>query len=411
MNKFNKCLAEFLDVLKQNYPGQKESIEKYYSNLRKSDGDGVDDGVDADATIRYICGRRFVDEYIANCKGKGDELSTKNEIIFSRNSVLLHSVDLYSIWNDEGLLDSQRENIWKYLHTLYLYGVECQLDKDFKTVHRGIKDAIKRGKTLNEKEKTFMNIIDAISREKKIEKELDNGADDSDDNDDADGMGSAFGDIGEDMKELFESIGSHIFDGQIGTLAKEIMDEIDLDKLKLTDPIGFVKNIISGNMNGLDGNPEFASVVKNIVSKLQAKLESGAIDKDKLMQETQAVFEKFQKMGFDDSDGEEDTENGGGKKKKNKKKKNPIMNMMSNMMKKAGKGSVNEGDLSDLMKKMGGSAEDMELFTTMMKEMGGSGGLNNMAKAMGLGSGGRMSNRMSQRDRLKKKLEERNEQK
>jgi hypothetical protein len=282
----------------------------------------------------------------------------------------------------------------------------------------------KKGKKMTEEEQTCLDIIDSISREKKLEKEL--GSDGNAEEGDDDSTG-AFGDIGEDMKELFESIGTQLFDGQIGTLAKEIMEELDLEKLKINDPLSFVKNIISGNTKGFDDNPEFSSIVANIVNKLKGKLESGEIDKDKLMSETQAVFEKFQQMGFGDSDSEDDGATEGGssdkKKKKKKKKKNPLMNMMANMMKQAGNMNATEKDLQDLanpealaevMKQMGsmGSDTDMGMIANMVKKMGGAGGLENMAKTMGLGSGGRMMNRMNQRERLKKKLEEkRNNQK
>lgn len=91
------------------------------------------------------------------------------------------------------------------------------------------------------------------------------------------------------------------------------------------------------------------------------------------------------------------------------------MNMMANMMKQAGNMNMNEKDLQDLanpealadvMKQMGsmGSDTDMGMIANMVKKMGGAGGLENMAKNMGLGSGGRMMNRMNQRERLKKKL-------
>jgi hypothetical protein len=409
MNKFNKCLSDFLDILKQNYPAQKESIERQYNDLREHSDD-------ESKQSSFVCGDRYLNEFLTNCKDKGNDLSTKNDIIFSRNSTILSGVDLYSIWNDEdGLSDSQRDNIWKYLQTLYLYAFEHRANKDFKSLAHDIKKMAKKGKNMSEEERTFLDIIDGISREKKIEKELgsEGNAEDGDDE-----SGGAFGDIGEDMKELFETIGSQIFDGQIGTLAKEIMEELDLEKLKINDPLGFVKNIISGNTKGFDDNPEFSSIVTNIVNKLKGKLESGAIDKDKLIAETQAVFEKFQQMGFDDSDSEDEgakSTSSDKKKKKKKKKKNPLMNMMANMMKQAGNMNMNEKDLQDLanpealadvMKQMGsmGSDTDMGMIANMVKKMGGAGGLENMAKNMGLGSGGRMMNRMNQRERLKKKL-------
>lgn len=73
-------------------------------------------------------------------------------------------------------------------------------------------------------------------------------------------------------------------------------------------------------------------------------------------------------------------------------------------------GLANPEALADMMKQMGmGSKDgdfDMGAIAEMVKKMGGAGGLDGMSKMMGLGSSGRMANRMSQRERLKKKLEE-----
>jgi formiminotetrahydrofolate cyclodeaminase len=413
MSKFNQCLSDFLDILKTNYPTQKDTIDRYYSDLRKVEDEETKEE-------KYVCGDRYLEEFLENCRRKGDDISTKNEIIFSKDVVLLTCVDLHAVWNDEALTESQRENIWKYLHTLYLYAFEEQSDKDFKTILKELKKLSKKGlDSLNEDERTFMNIIDTISREKKVEKEMNNK--DSDDDEDGE-EGGAFEDIGADMKNLFESIQGQLFEGQIGILAKEIFDELDLKKLKIDDPVGFLKNILTGNINENDDSNGLSSIIKNITNKIKSKLDNGEIDKDKLFEETQSVVDKFQKMGFgDESEDENDGE--GKKKKKKKKKKNPIMKMMANMMKQAGgKSAMDPSMMADMMKKMGGlggigkdkdgnpdiDVDAMtEMMSTMMKQMGG-GNLGAMMSQMG---GGRAANMSSTKERLKKKLAEKKDKK
>jgi general stress protein YciG len=411
MSKFNQCLSDFLDILKTNYPSQKETIERNYSDLRK-----VEDGESGET--RFVCGERHLEEFLENCRNKGDDISTKNEIIFSKDIVLLPSVDLYSVWNDESLTDSQRENIWKYLHTLYLYAFEEQSDKDFKTILKELKKMSKKGMdSLSEDERTFMNIIDTISREKKVQKDIETGDAEEEDGEDD---GGAFEDIGADMKDLFESIQNQLFEGQIGILAKEIFDELDLKKMKIDDPVSFLKNILTGNIDENDDSNGLSGMIKSITNKIKSKLESGEIDKDKLFEETQSVIDKFQGMGFGDDSEEEGSDKKKKKKKKNKKK-NPIMKMMANMMKQAGglggKGAMDPEMMADLVKKMGGMSGmktdkdgnpdfDIGAMTGMMSEMMKQMGGGNMGAMMSQLGGGRAGNMASTKERLKKKLEE-----
>ena len=109
MEKFNENLKQFIDVLKKKYPEQKENIENYYNFDNP--------------------GSKYIDEFLQNCKNCGDDISFKNETIFSKGSKILNNVDFYSIWNntdddsdnDESkeLNEEQRENIWKYLHIIH----------------------------------------------------------------------------------------------------------------------------------------------------------------------------------------------------------------------------------------------------------------------------------------------------
>ncbi len=115
MEKFNQNLSQFIDIIKKNYPSQKELIEKHY-------------------TFDNNTGDKYLKEFLDSCTKIGDDISTKNEIIFSKGSNVLVSVDFYSIWNDESLSEEQRNNIWKYLQTLYIFAFEYIKDQDFKTI-------------------------------------------------------------------------------------------------------------------------------------------------------------------------------------------------------------------------------------------------------------------------------------
>lgn len=257
MEKFNQNLSQFIDIIKKNYPSQKELIEKHY-------------------TFDNNTGDKYLKEFLDSCTKIGDDISTKNEIIFSKGSNVLVNVDFYTIWNDESLSEEQRNNIWKYLQTLYIFAFEYIKDQDFKTILKQIKKLGTNTSDLDAETKTFMNIIDSLS-EKYTKKKDD-----------------------ENEKENEETSGPNfvppeLFNGAIGDLAKEIAEEIDPSKIDLEDPSKLLKDLLSGNFDENNDNSGLVDLVKNITNKIQDKLSSGKLDESKLFNEAQNVMNTFAK--------------------------------------------------------------------------------------------------------------------
>lgn len=338
MEKFQKCLIDLLNVVCKNYPSQEPTIKKHYNII---------DGISVEDVEKHL------ESFLKNCHGKGDDISSKNEIIFSKDSVLLDNVDFHSIWNDEALSDVQKENIWKYLHSLYLHAYECQSDKDVKTILRELKKLSTNKKAeLSEEERTFLNIIECLTIEKKVENAK------SDDEEDSDEDETTGGPNINNIKDTFESMQNELFHGQIGTLAKEIAGELDINKLNLENPVDLLKSVMSGNLDTENDKSGLSTLVKNISDKVQTKLSTGELDENKLYEEAKLVMNKFSKMA-----------GGTGNKNVNK-----MASMFSNIMKKAeGGDSMNEADI-------------MQMARSMMPK--------------------NLSGLMSRKDRLKKKLED-----
>ena len=221
MEKFNENLKQFIDVLKKKYPEQKENIENYYNFDNP--------------------GNKYIEEFLENCKNCGDDISSKNEIIFSKGSKILNNVDFYAIWNntnddsddnDESkeLNEEQRENIWKYLHTLYIFAYEYRCEKDFKFIMNEIKS--KDVSSLDEEGKTFRNIIEGLSIQNRKQ-----------DNDELESEDC-------DKKDNKPSIPvPDLFNGVIGNLAKEIAEEIDPSKINIDDPSKLLSSLMNGNLD------------------------------------------------------------------------------------------------------------------------------------------------------------------
>lgn len=292
MDKFNENLKQFLDIIKTNYPDQKDNIDNYYH-------------FDTDTKSRYL------DEFIKNCSEIGDDISTKNEIIFSKTKVVLNAVDFYSIWNDESLIEDQKDNIWKYLHTLYIFAFEHIKDNDFKTILRELKN-IKNNDNLDNETKTFLNIVENLSN--KYKNTPPNLKEDKQND--------------ESGKPSIPGIPSpDIFDGIIGNLAKEIASEIDPSSLNLDNPSVLLESLLSGNFDEKNDTSGVVNLVKNITDKIQDKLSNGNLNEDQLFSEAQNVMKKFT----------------------NNKDKNNPMNLFNSMLNPDMMGGMNT-DQSDIIK-------------------------------------------------------------
>ena len=264
MEKFNENLKQFINVLKKKYPEQKDTIENYYNFDNP--------------------GSKYIDEFLQNCKNCGDDISSKNEIIFSKGSKILNNIDFYSIWNNtdynsddnesKELNEEQRENIWKYLHTLYIFAYEYRCEKDFKLIMNEIKS--KDISTLDEEGKTFRNIIEGLSIQNR-----------KSENEDVESENC-------DKKGDKPSIPvPDLFNGVIGNLAKEIAEEIDPSKINLEDPSKLLSSLMNGNLDESNDDSGIFDLVKDITGKIQNKLSSGNLDEEQLFSEAQNMMKSF----------------------------------------------------------------------------------------------------------------------
>ncbi len=260
MEKFNENLSQFTNIIKNLYPEQKDAIENYYEFNEPGD--------------------KYLKEFIENCSDMGDDISSKNEIIFSKGTVILNNIDFHTIWNDEKLSDEQKDNIWKYLHTLYIFAYEYIRNVDFKTLLKELKNA-NLCEDADEQTRTFMNIIDGLTNKYK----------DSDETDEKNDTTDSSAETSIPVPDLFG--------GVIGNLAKEIADEIDPAKVNLDDPQKLLKSLLSGNFDEENDDSGVVNLIKNITDKIQTKLSNGNLDETQLFSEAQNVMNSLGKGGGD----------------------------------------------------------------------------------------------------------------
>ena len=105
------------------YPDQKDKIEEYYD-------------------FSDLTTDKYLQMFYNNCMGQGDDISSKNEIIFSSDNTILENINFYEIWNSEKITDDNKENIWKYLHTLYIFAYETIKERDIKSILKNLKTLV-----------------------------------------------------------------------------------------------------------------------------------------------------------------------------------------------------------------------------------------------------------------------------
>jgi len=227
----------------------------------------------------------------------------QNEDIFKANSDInvhfLPGVDFKTLYNCENVSENTRKAIWKYLQIILLASVNSVKDKaDFGDT-MNLFDGIDAEDLQNKLSETFSSISDFFKSSNLEETE-----------DETNEEIPSFSDFEKtfDFEKMSgsmpnaEDLNSHLknlFNGKIGSLAKEMAEEIAHD----------LENVLGDQSDTQNPNDVFKTMLKNpkklidliktVGSKLNAKMQSGEISKDELMKEAAEWVSKMKEMGGD----------------------------------------------------------------------------------------------------------------
>ena len=296
------------------------------------------------------------------------------------NTRFLPAVEFRLLYNCEGVTETTRSAIWKYLQLILMNVVNSVRDKsafgDAADIFEGVDEnelQDKLNKTLEDIGDFFRNLggnTTDSGNEKSSNESMPNMEEFM--NHFAGNMGENAGSFVPGMnsnsfKEVFENMQKDVsggempnandlhehlkglFDGKIGSLAKELAEEISHDVEHLFDGEGTNPNDIRSTgdlINKMIKDPKkIMSLMKTISGKLQSKMKSGEISEEEIMKEA--------------------------------------------------------GELMGKMKGMKGMGAMNDMFKNLAKGMGGGkGGLN-------VGALQRMQKQMAAKDRMRTKMEER----
>ena len=226
----------------------------------------------------------------------------KNDQIFKEdnfdNTLFLPNLDFKLLYFCNGVTTTTQESIWKYLQ-LVLF-----------TIVGSVKDKSEFGKTMN----MFEGVDETELQEKMTEALSDLGLFFQKIQDDAGESDYVFSEEEEEEATAAadekmpnpEDLHDHLkglFGGKLGSLAKELMEELT-DDIKQT--LGLDVNDIDQNAKPMDifkklmRQPDkFMKLVQKIQGKFQEKMKSGELSQEDLMKEAGEMLQKMKEMGGD----------------------------------------------------------------------------------------------------------------
>ena len=211
-----------------------------------------------------------------------DIFSDKQEV----NVNFLPNVDFKILYNSEGVTESIRKTIWKYLQLVLFTVIGSVKDKstfgDSMNMFEGIDE-----KDLQEKlGETMEGLTDFFKDMGKNESSESEGSSEQE-------QSMPFNMNGMPNMENMQEHLHTLFNGKIGSLAKEMAEEISGD---FTDLLGDNAENASPQdvMKKLMKNPtKIMGLMKSVTGKLDAKMKSGEISREEIMKEASDLFGKM----------------------------------------------------------------------------------------------------------------------
>ena len=298
-SNFRALVADFTRDLSTTFPEYAHMWDKW------GDEDTTDDQLE---TLFAFCSKVYPVRFF--------DILYQNEDIFKEDSgedvYFFPNMSFRLIFNSDGFSETSKKVVWKYLQ-LMLFTVAGSInDKtDFgETAHlfAGIDE-----KDLQEKlNETMGNLTDFFSKMSTDDNKTGNGKTSTESSSDMD-SGSSSETGKPDLENMFKNMPNMegmpdlgnlpntlktLFEGKIGTLAKEMAEEISgefKDVLgDVDEPGANPQDIIKKLMK----NPaKISNLMKTVSSKLDEKMKNGSISKDEIMKEASDMMSKMKEMG------------------------------------------------------------------------------------------------------------------
>jgi hypothetical protein len=253
-----------------------------------------------------------------------------NESIFDENedkkTLFLPGVDFKILFHCKGVSENTRKIMWNYLQ-LIMMTIVSDIDskegfgESTKQLFEGIDETElyeKLNETMTSMSGFFQSMTSSTQEDEQMEEnnttsyqqedECKEKTEDEEDEEDEEEDTNTKNPFFEKMKGLpnIKDIYGHLktlFDGKIGSLAKELAEEISGDVNNIFGEVDASGNPVSPKntkdiIQNLLKNPEkMTGLIKTVSDKLNTKITSGEISKDELMKEATDILGKMKGMG------------------------------------------------------------------------------------------------------------------
>ena len=308
VENLNKIFIEFCDDLENIIPLRVEFIKNAKKRISENN------------STKY-----YLEYFFRHCIPYSPEITSCN-IEQLKEMNVIHGIKFDDIYSN-CLSVTSKQALWRYLHTFYLLVQSyTKIDKIIeKYINNENITKIKEG--LSKHDENLTNIMTASTKfAEEILKDQPKNEPNPDGCDSSNKMPNFF--EGMDEKKFEDKF----MNSSIGTLAKEISQDLDLSDLQgLESPDDLMKSLMGG------GGGSLGNIIQKVSSKLQTKLASGQLNEEALMKDATQMMgmlnPALQSMGMGGMSGGKGSGGGmgnlfsmmgglmgGGGKKKSKKK-------------------------------------------------------------------------------------------
>ena len=251
--KIYKLFKIFIDDIIKVFPEYKKRLYDLYDDILLED------------TVNE--NNEKINDFLNNIEKYSDQISDKDITFFDSDPILIPNISFKVIW-DSDISNNTRENIWKYLQTFCMMKISYESNDKINQMINDIqkKEKIKDKETL-EKMKTIKKLNESIQNNKSNDDQPENSNENNSDNDD-----------------IVSKIGNILESTNIGKIAKEITEEINIDEMISKD----------GNIEDMFKGENMMNLFSIINSKIGSKLSSDEINKEDLVGEAGNICNEMQ---------------------------------------------------------------------------------------------------------------------
>lgn len=295
--KFASIMTDFLRDLSTTFPEYSYLWERYTSSTEKY--------------------RELYDYCLTVYPERFFDILYQNDEIFlvtsSVNTMFLPNVEFKMLFSVPDISENTKQTMWKYLQ-LIMVTIMGNIKSsasfgDAASIFEGIDETelqSKLSETINGLSDFFKNINpeefekSGEYMDKAFEDIFESGNNDTENNESSSGeekQDNGFFSGMPNVDELHNHI-KGLFDGKIGSLAKELAEELSGDMMHMFDDgEGEVKTAGDIMKKMMKDPKKIMELVKKISGKLDAKMKSGNISQEELMKEAGDLFGKMKGMG------------------------------------------------------------------------------------------------------------------